>query len=291
MQTFRRRPHPTVLFAFGVCWVLAAFVVASLAGQLMLLVGAFWLLQQREQSWLAVWQQIRLTAPFLLLYGLFGAFFGTHTGQILWQVTAVPRLGHLVLTTASLHDAVVRTARLLDLIVALVVVSRWLQPDDIFSLMGRRFQRISMTLAMVLHFFPQFLVERNRIAELQALRASSQVKVQRRNLTRLVRGLRSSATLYQTLLQNALARSWRLSESMYVRGYGPHVRTRFSQSVWRRTDVAVSLLLLLSTAGVLVSRTVIWRLHSTEPLAWQAVCVTGLFLAGLCIGGRTSARR
>ncbi len=114
-------------------------------------------------------------------------------------------------------------------------------------LVGRRFSRAGLTLAMVMNFFPQFISERTRIAELFRLRAANSASA-----STLIGCVQVEATIYWVLLMNALERSWQLAESMYMRGYGSTGRSRYHIISWRWRDSATLIALATACATMVV---------------------------------------
>jgi energy-coupling factor transport system permease protein len=191
-----------------------------------------------------LWRAVRLrpstaflawaSLPFILLYTFVSSWFAAPGDHIWWQGPHVPWLGALAISEESVLGALFRAVRLWGLLFLLTACGAAVSVEEVAAWFGRRYSRVGLTVAMVVRLIPTLLEQRARIAEVVRMRAA--VSKASPWSTRL----RAQAVVYQALLANALERSWRMAESMYVRGYGPLRRTLYTTARWRLVDTAFS---------------------------------------------------
>lgn len=287
VQRPTRRPHPTLLGLYVLSWGIAVYSVHTVAQQVVMLTVVLGVLSMTSADGRGGTRLLAWSVPMMFLYTLVSSLFGISDGVVLWYGPHIPTLGTLTISTGGIRDSLLRTLRLWDLLTFLVIVMRRIRPDDIAHGLGRRFARVSLTLSMILNFMPTLLAERRRVADMVVLRGAIGS-----NTARSTR-LRAQAVVYQTLLMNALDRSWRLAESMHVRGYGSARRTNYKRAKWYRVDIWMGTV-LLAALGVDIGWLVFARVGKPawigmSPLAWgttflQVVCM-------LWLGGRVRVRR
>jgi energy-coupling factor transporter transmembrane protein EcfT len=282
-----RRPHPTLMGLSALSWALAVYSVNTVLEQGVMLAVVVVLLNLNSRDGQGGNRLLAWSIPMMFLYALVSSLFGTSTGPVLWRGPHIPALGTLTLTAGSIRDSLLRTLRIWDLLTLMIVLMRSIRSDDISHWLGRRFTRISLTLSMILNFMPNLIAERSRVSDMVMFRGDMDATTPR------MKRLRAHGVVYQTLLMNALERSWLLAESMHVRGYGGNGRTNYGRPRWYRLDVWMGYAFVLSAVA-----TIIWdfqfripdhrwlELHSGE---WLMVGLQGICLLGL--GVRMRVRR
>jgi energy-coupling factor transport system permease protein len=191
-----------------------------------------------------LWRAIRLrpstaflawaSLPFILLYTFVSSWFAAPGDHIWWQGPHVPWLGTLAISEESVLGALFRAVRLWGLLSLFAALGAVVSVEDVAAWFGRRYSRVGLTVAMVVRLIPTLLEQRARIAEIVRMRAAVSQS------SPWSARLRAQAVVYQALMANALERSWRMAESMYVRGYGPLRRTLYTTARWRPLDAVLS---------------------------------------------------
>jgi energy-coupling factor transporter transmembrane protein EcfT len=240
---YPRRPHPV---ASLVCFVGTAVEIGAVQSWLALVISTalvLWLVKQAARERESIWFLVRASVPLLLFYTLIGCWFAQPGDHILLQGPHVKYLGTLAISLESLGGTLFRAIRFWGILLLMAVLGSVTDAEDVAQWFGRRYSRVGITVAMVVRFIPGLLEERARIAELVRVRGAVDAHAAR------FHRIRAQVVVYQTLLMNALERSWAVAESMFVRGYGAGRRTLYAQPRWRREDVVV-------TAGAITVMTV-----------------------------------
>lgn len=281
-RRLHRKPHPTLLVLSVLGWTIAVYELATIVQQVLLLLVVWAVLWMSSANGARLWQVVIWSLPMMLLYAFVSSVFGQTGGDVLWRGGHIPMLGTLTISTNSLQSGVVKALRIWNLLTLFIVVMRKVTSDDIAHWLGRRFSRVSLTLSIILNFMPNLLEERQRVNELVRLRGA--VGTESPRTTRL----RAHAVVYQTLLMNALERSWRLAESMHVRGYSGMGRTLYHRAKWYPIDVWMSVAILgglcLDVVLLMLNwalRTEVWPYHL---LQWGTACIQVICLVWM--GGR-----
>jgi energy-coupling factor transport system permease protein len=257
MRKIRRRPHPVTLFSFLLTFAVEIFCLKNLVLQLstLLVLLIFTMVSARGLTQSGVTRSglarmgsfMRFAIPFMAMYTLIGALFAHPGEHILWRGPYVPLLGTLSVSRESIAASLTLALRMWNLLMLMFTFGEWVQPEDIVVLLRKPFARVALTISMVLNFIPQLIVERRRILDVAMTRGIRLESAKRRDRVRAL------ATIYQTLLQNALERSWNLAESMHMRGYGTSNRTFYRPPKFRVSDtvsVGLCAVILMALIGV-----------------------------------------
>lgn len=252
--------HPWVYPALFLTWCLMSVELQNLWLLLALLASAVAVLlvggTPSRGTYRSMLWTVRLTLPFVCLYALVSIGYASAHPLVppVWlKIPRVPLFGTLVVTKRGLNVGSTEALHWFDVLVIFWAISGQVSSDDIQHWLGRRFARAGLSLAMVLHFVPELLAERERVLDWMTVR--------RRNLAHqagpswLARGrreLQMQKTLYRVLLTNALERAWQLAEAMTVRGYGATRKTRYSLVRWRPYDVWLCVLSALALTFAVV---------------------------------------
>jgi energy-coupling factor transport system permease protein len=252
MRKIRRRPHPLALFSFLLTFAVELFCLNNLVLQLstLLVLLAFTVLSARgltRSGLTKLGTFMRFAIPFMALYTLIGASFAHPGEHILWQRPHVPLLGTLAMSRESITASLTLALRMWNLLMLMFTFGERVRPEDIVFLLRPPFARVALTISMVMNFIPQLIAERRRILDVAMTRGFRLESTKRRDRVRAL------ATIYQTLLQNALERSWSLAESMHMRGYGSPGRSFYRPPKFRVPDataVGICAAILLALIGV-----------------------------------------
>lgn len=224
-----RSLHPYVLMLFALVAMIYLFQTNLLVVQAYFYVVVVILSVRHAKANRAAYGIIRTSILFILLYTSVGALFGQPSSHIVWRGPSIPGLGTLLITQESVSQSLIRATRTWNLLFLMLTLGRMMRPERVLALLGRRFSRVGLTISMVVTFIPTLLSERERILEILKVRG---ISLKGRPAARV----RSQVAVYQTLLMNALERSFQVAESMTVRGYGTHKRSTYNVSRWHAMD-------------------------------------------------------
>jgi energy-coupling factor transport system permease protein len=227
-----RRLHPITLGVIFMSWILSVYLQHDMFAQVVIFVELLVSVElQFRRLGLKLRRMLGWILPFLVLYTAFGTLLGPAQGRLIWQGPHIPMLGTLTLTAGGLTAALTNSLTLWNIFIFVMTFARMIRTEDVTYWIGSRFNRIALTLSMVMRFIPDLIVERDRIGEVMGIRGHLTAH------SSLLRRMQAMATVYRILLMNGLERSFSLAESMYVRGYGSAHRTRYHKPAWRAQDV------------------------------------------------------
>jgi energy-coupling factor transporter transmembrane protein EcfT len=259
-----RRPatpnHPWVYPVLFLTWSAVSVALQNLWLLLALLAGAITVLlvggTPSRGTYRSMMWTVRITLPFVCLYALVSIGYASAHPLVppVWlTISRVPLLGTLVVTKRGLDVGCTEALHWFDVLVIFWAISGQVSADDIQHWLGRRFARAGLSLAMVLHFVPELLAERERVLDWMTVRRRNLAhQASSSRLVRWRRELQMQKTLYRVLLTNALERAWQLAETMTVRGYGSARKTRYTLVRWRPYDGWLCVLCVLALTGVVL---------------------------------------
>jgi len=164
---------------------------------------------------------------------------------VLWLSPAFPVIGPIAVSLESLTYAAVMSLRLLIVISVFAAVNLLIHPDRLLRLFPPG-SRSGLLLSLALRFFPQILLQYQRIRDAAQTRG---IAVQAGGFRRR---LQAQSWLVQGLLLSALDGALDTAESMSARGFGSGGCSRWQPYRWRLRDwlCLSSSLLALSVGGV-----------------------------------------
>jgi energy-coupling factor transport system permease protein len=139
-------------------------------------------------------------------------------------------LGQMDLTTEAALYGVTMAVRLLIVVLAFVLVTCAVDPDELLRMLRRVSNRSALTATLTTRLVPVLFEDARRLEEAQRCRPDVAEP-----------GPRTRVTLLRAVVSSALDRSLDVAAALEVRGYGSARRPPRSSRPWSRHDLAFAL--------------------------------------------------
>ncbi|QRF22930.1 hypothetical protein FY534_03975 [Alicyclobacillus sp. TC] len=248
-----RQPHPYVYLCLAIAWLFLIFSITSL-WQMIFLWGVsgclFFLQQSRTRRSLLSWRYLWILAIVYAIVQIF-ADAGTPFAPLIWTSGRLWGGWELRLTPEGLYAGILQTLRYLTALLSMTTLALVVKPEDIQHWLPHSWARLRILLSLLFNMLPMVMDEYQQIREWLSFQDRLFPSKQRQNAF-LAAVLKVGVAL-RMLLSRALERSWKLSETMMVRGYGigqssRYLRMRFHKSDGLRVSLLIAIMLVYGYA-------------------------------------------